>query len=51
MCANCQHPNCDLSRAKSLRDFANMIKVNGTKEEAKKLVYYESGAYLKEFKE
>jgi hypothetical protein len=27
-----------------------MVKANGGKEEANKLIYYENGAYLKDFK-
>jgi hypothetical protein len=50
MCANCSHPNCDPTRAKLIKEFQGMIKSNIVKDDAAKLVYYDSGAYLKDFR-
>ena len=51
MCANCQHPNCDPQRAKLLKEFQGMVKNNVSKEEAGKIVYFDSGLYLRDFKD
>jgi hypothetical protein len=51
MCPSCTHPKCEQSRFKTIRDFMLMVKGNLSKEDAKKYIYYESGQFLKEFKE
>ena len=43
MCSNCLHPNCDITKIKSLPELIALIQGSLTTDDAKKIVFYSSG--------